>query len=224
MSVWTCGERISGARIPSLRPVFAGLAALLLFGAVAGAACAQPIATSDPADLVALLKRGGLILYVRHAATNLEQADQDVTDLTRCDLQRNLSDQGRQESRTMASAISRFEIPIGQVLSSPYCRTIDTAEIVFGRYEIVDDLRATFFANEAETERINQVLHGLLGQPPGAGLNTVIVGHTANLDDVTSIWPEPEGVAHVFRPLGSDGFEHLGWIEPSDWADLLAAE
>lgn len=110
----------------------------------------------------------------------------------------------------MADAIARLEIPIGQVLSSPYCRTIDTAMIVFGRYRIVDDLRATFFTDKNETDRINAALRARLAQRPDDGENTVPVGHIANLDDVTKIWPKPEGVVHVFRPLGKDGFEHLG--------------
>lgn len=200
------------------------MAAVFLIGTVASASNAQSAGTGDPSDLVSQLQNGGLIMYVRHAATNHDEADKNISDLSRCDLQRNLSEQGKEESRTMAEAMARFEMPIGQVFSSPYCRTIDTAVMAFGRYHVVDDLRATFFTNKEETDRINEALRLLLSREPELGNNTVIVGHTANLDDVTQVWPKPEGVVHVFRPLGENGFEHLGRITPMDWLTLLAAQ
>jgi len=173
-------------------------------------------------ELVKLLRQGGYVLYVRHAATDHSQVDEDLTDLSRCDLQRNLSEQGKHEARTMGAAIASLGIRIGKVYSSPYCRCVDTAQIAFGRYEIVDDMRATFFTNEQETQHLVAFLRKQLSTKPQPGYNTVLVGHTANLRDLTKVWPKPEGVVHVFRPLAEAGFEHLGQLAPSDWQTLTA--
>lgn len=177
-----------------------------------------------PRELVKLLADGGLILFVRHTATDHSQSDQDVSDLSRCDMQRNLSQQGKDEAELIRAAIEKLQIPIGIVLTSPYCRTVDTARLAFGRYTMVHDLRATFFTSAAETNEINRKLRLLLSEAPDSGTNTVLVGHTANLSDVTDVWPKPEGVTHIFRPLGSQEFEHLGRITPEDWEKLLSTE
>ena len=199
------------------------LAAFVLsVSATSSPAAQQTEGLFEPRELIELLAGGGLILYVRHAATDHSQSDQDISDLSKCELQRNLSRQGKNDARTMRATIEKYKIPIGTVLTSPYCRAIDTASIAFGRYTVVHDLRATFFTSSAETEAINRRLRMLLAETPIDGTNTVLVGHTANLSDVTYVWPKPEGVVHVFRPLGSSGFEHLGRVTPEDWRKLLS--
>ena len=203
---------------PLIVSVFLWLAAVPL-----AAQANQPDDGLSPEELVSEMSGGGLILYIRHAATDHSQSDRDLTDLRNCAMQRNLSEEGKAETRIMGQAIAAFGVPIGEVLSSPYCRAVDTAEIAFGRYEIVDDLRATFFTSEAETKRLNGALREMLSRTPEEGTNTAIVGHTANLEDVADIWPKPEGVTHVFRPLEDEGFEHLGRISPAEWAALLEA-
>jgi phosphohistidine phosphatase SixA len=185
--------------------------------AIAATAHAQQSGTQAPEQLVEKLREGGYVLYVRHATTDHAQADTDLSDFSRCEFQRNLSAQGRRESETMAAAFAALEIKVDQVYTSPYCRCVDTASIVFGRFEIVDDMRATFFTNQEETAYLVDFLRSQLSSVPKAGFNTVLVGHTANLRDLTTVWPKPEGVAHVFKPLGGGEFEHLGRIMPTDW-------
>ena len=206
---------IAGATIAS---------SILLFSATYSSIAQQTSDLHTPSELVELLADGGLILFVRHAATDHSQSDQDISDLSRCDLQRNLSQQGKDEAATIRAAVEKHQIPIGAILTSPYCRTVDTARLAFGRYTIVHDLRATFFTSASETNEINRKLRVLLSEAPDSGTNTVLVGHTANLSDVTDVWPKPEGVTHIFRPLGLQGFEHLGRITPEDWEKLLSIE
>lgn len=198
------------------------LCAFLLCLGTAQTTAAQQSGTLTPAQLLPLLQKGGLILYVRHAATDHSQSDKDLSDLSQCHLQRNLSDQGKRESEQMRDAIQTLGIPVGQVFTSPYCRCVDTAKITFGEYEIVNEMRATFFTNRAESAALGAFLRKRLSTKPEPGTNTVLVGHTANLRDVTNVWPKPEGVAHVFEPLGADGFRHLGRIAPVEWPKLLA--
>ena len=200
---------------------FAIVAVAMAIAASGGGARADDMTAKE---LATLLKAGGLIMYVRHAATDHSQSDVDVTDLGNCAMQRNLSEQGKEESRRMAAAIAELGIPVGEVYSSPYCRTVDTARLVFGRYTIEDGLTATFYTDAAETARIGTALRRMLSTVPEGAVNTVLVGHTANLSDVTKVWPKPEGVVHVFRPLGAGGFRHLGRIEPMDWTRLRSGQ
>lgn len=182
----------------------------------------QPTINSN--EIIKALQQGGYILYIRHAATDHSQQDIDLSDLSLCDLQRNLSQQGKDESRMLGEALNKLKINVDDIFTSPYCRCVDTAKIAFGRYHIVNDLRATFATNEAESTRLVGVLKELLSKPPKQGFNTVIIGHTANLRELTQVWPKPEGVTHVFKPLGVKGFKHIGRITPTEWRPLAGIE
>ena len=85
--------------------------------------------------LIQALKGGGYVLCFRHAATDLFMTDGDLTDLSDCAQQRNLSEQGRAQARGIAVTWQQMAIPVGLVLSSPYCRTLETALLAFGRAE-----------------------------------------------------------------------------------------
>ena len=46
-----------------------------------------------------------------------------------CATQRNLTDAGRAEARAIGAAIRALRIPVGDVLASPYCRTMETGTL-----------------------------------------------------------------------------------------------
>ncbi len=179
--------------------------------------------TSDIAsakELVAMLKQGGYVIYLRHGATNHKQNDGDLSDLRECSNQRNLSSQGKIESRTLGEAFKTLGIKIDAVVSSPYCRTVDTALFAFNRVEIDENLRAMFLVNKTDAELLTNHLSKLLTIHPKENYNNVLVGHTANLREATNVWPKPEGVIHIFKPT-SQGYQHIGRIQPSKWDALL---
>ena len=176
----------------------------------------------DVPDLAARLKRGGMVLYFRHAATDQGQKDQRPIDLADCAKQRNLSEQGRQQSQAIGAAFRALGIPVGHVLSSPFCRTVETSKLAFGRFEKSDTLYFAIGASAADKAKSAAALRKMLSEPPPAGQNRVIVSHTANLKDAAGIWPKPEGVAIVFEPRGNDGFRALARIAPDDWPDIVA--
>ena len=187
-----------------------GLILLSTYAAAAGN-------SAPPADLIEQLQLGGNIIYFRHAKTNHDEIDQDRNDLSSCKTQRNLSSAGREQARLIGEAFRTLKISVGRILSSPYCRAKDTAVIAFGNAEINNDLRFGMGTDEQETETLKQALLQMLSTPPEAGQNTVLVSHTANLKEATGIWPEPEGAAYIFKPLGSGGFSCLGTIPPDGW-------
>src|SRR4051794_20726812 len=92
---------------------------------------------------VTLLRRGGNVLVFRHAATDPSQADAQRFRYTQCSRQRNLDDRGRAQARAIGRAVRVMRVPIGRVLASPYCRTVQTARIAFGRVTPTRDLLST---------------------------------------------------------------------------------
>ncbi|MDQ3995339.1 MAG: hypothetical protein M3265_11155, partial [Actinomycetota bacterium] len=78
---------------------------------------AAPAETVPVEPLVRMLRRGGYVIYFRHAATDPSPDDADPVVLSDCDTQRNLSAAGRTQARSLGRAIASLEIPIGRVLS-----------------------------------------------------------------------------------------------------------
>ncbi|KGJ86490.1 histidine phosphatase family protein [Colwellia psychrerythraea] len=175
-------------------------------------------AEQPPHELIEALKSGGYIIYMRHGITKRKDKNRTKTavDLTRCETQRNLTEEGRLQVARIGKVIKALKIPIGQVKSSPYCRTQDTARAVFGDYE-VDDLLAYSMAKlEKESAKLGQYLYDSILSVTDTKNNTVFVGHTANLKDGLDIWPKPEGVAVIFK-IEQGNVIFKGMIKPDDW-------
>jgi phosphohistidine phosphatase SixA len=177
---------------------------------------AQP---SREERLVSALRGGGYVMFLRHTATDWAQDDELPVDLSDCETQRNLSDAGRSQARAMGEAFEQLDIPIGRVLSSPFCRTLDTAQLAFGRAQIEAALENPETAeSEAERELRNDGLRRLLSTPPGGGTNTVLSGHGWSIEAVADVTTE-EGDAYLFRPEGG-GFALVATLTPADWEEL----
>jgi broad specificity phosphatase PhoE len=175
----------------------------------------------DPVQLVEALQEGGLVVYLRHAATDRSEEDTQIADLSRCEGQRNLTDAGRAQARVIGESFRALEIPVGGVRSSEYCRTRETAELAFGDVELDPDL--TGFPNEDAPDFAARVqsTRELLGQEPPGGENTVLVAHIKNIEAAARISIE-EGELAVFEPLGDGEFRHLGDVPASVWPQLVA--
>ncbi len=168
-------------------------------------------------DVINDLRAGGYVIYFRHATTNPDQADAETAKPDRCVTQRNLSSGGRRMARDIGLAFQALKIPVGKVVTSPYCRTIDTAELAFGHHEISDALYFAIGMDKEQRARQSTELRLMLSTPPQPGKNSVIVSHNANLKEATGIWPKREGDAHVFRPLPGGGFDYVGEVSPEEW-------
>lgn len=179
---------------------------------------------ASPAELLKLLQEGGYVVYMRHAATDSSQEDQTELKLEDCATQRNLSEKGREQAKYIGETWRKLGITPGKVFSSPFCRCMQTAELAFGRAE--EQKLLYFTVGATKSERIFQSfqLRQMLATAPEGKSNTVIVSHTANLKEAADVWPKPEGVMHVFKPLDQVKglFEHLGAVTPDDWKSLAA--
>ena len=110
-----------------------------------GAVFAKQLEKTDPRydnedAVIEELKKGGFVIYLRHHATNKDEEDKDKKNLKNCKTQRNLSPEGKEGSKEIGKAFRKLGIKVSKVLSSPYCRCIDTARLAFDSVDIVDDL------------------------------------------------------------------------------------
>lgn len=136
---------------------------------------------------MAALRGGGYIIYFRHGITDLTTSDTDRDHLENCATQRILSPEGRQQMRAIGNTLRALRIPIGQVLSSPYCRSVDSVTLAFGKAQKTDDLVNTVTADEETAAHMALALRKLLATPPAHGANTVLSGHTGNLQEATDM-------------------------------------
>ena len=170
-------------------------------------------------DLVAALQDGGHVLYIRHASTESDYADQIDAVMGDCSTQRVLSEDGWAEARQIGAAFERLNIPVNEVISSEYCRAWQTAALAFGRYAKASDLN--FEPDDPYTDEqmaaMSERLTPHLSTVPQDGENTVLVGHDDPFEAATGIYPEPMGVTYVLRPASDGAFEMLGHIPVADW-------
>ncbi|HEY1439122.1 MAG TPA: histidine phosphatase family protein, partial [Casimicrobiaceae bacterium] len=118
-----------------------GALALCFAAALPAIAAEAPPGSLTGAALLQTLRSGGLILYFRHTSTDFGQNDDAMSGYEDCARQRNLTDGGRDEARRIGGAIKRLNIPIGDVLASPFCRTRETAQLIFGRATVAPAVR-----------------------------------------------------------------------------------
>ena len=181
------------------------------------AALAQP-ATTPPlrgAELLATLRAGGHILYLRHADTDHGQNDQRMTSVEDCTMQRNLSARGRDRARAVGEAIRALRIPIGAVIASPLCRTVETAAA-----QKSAAVREGGPLPPGSPGRF-PALRALLSTPVAPGTNTVVVGHGYPYYTLVGGQYLSEGEADVVRPRGAD-FEVLARVDLDQWRALAA--
>ena len=175
---------------------------------------ARPIA---PAALVSELRKGGYVIYFRHTSTDFSRDDTRSKSDDDCANQRPLTDKGREEARAIGQGMRELKIPIGLVLASPRCRTMETAMLIFGRAEKANEVRG----GPATTDSAERyaALHTLLSTPVKPGTNLVISSHGNPFYATAGAPYLAEGEAAIVRPLGKD-FEVVARVKHDAWADL----
>ena len=204
----------------TLIPRRLALAALAVAFACAATVARAQVAAEAPLAgpaLVAALQRGGLTLYFRHVATDFSQNDERFV-AGDCSTQRNLTDAGRADARAIGREIRRLKLPVGEVLASPYCRTMETAELIFGRATASPAVRGG--PAQAPVERYAE-LRKLLATPPAPGTVRAIASHGNPFRAVTDSSYLAEGEAAVVAADGA-GFRIVARVRKDEWASLKA--
>jgi len=161
------------------------------------------------------LREGGHVFYLRHASTDFSQNDAGMKSYEDCASQRNLTDKGRGEARAIGEHVKRLGIPIGTVLASPFCRTIETARLAFGKAQAMQEVRGG--PSQPQDPKRYEGLKKLLSTPVPKGENTVISSHANPFYALVGPPYLAEGEIAVVKPQGDSGFSIVGRIRVEDW-------
>ena len=97
------------------------------------------------------LKEGKKLVFIRHAIAP-GNGDPDNFDINDCSTQRNLDENGIEESKKIGLFFKSNKIKIDKVLSSQWCRCKDTAKYAFKNFETFDALNSFYDEKFAENE------------------------------------------------------------------------
>jgi Histidine phosphatase superfamily (branch 1) len=178
---------------------------------------ALPVKSVSGPELLVELRRGGYVIYFRHTSTDFSRDDVKSRSDDDCDNQRPLTDKGREEARSIGAAFKELKIPVGRVLASPRCRTMETALLAFGPPEKSSEARAGP-ASPSSDDRYAP-LRALLSTPVKPGVNVVVASHGNPFYATAGAPYLAEGEAAVVRPLGMD-FEIVARVKLDGWRAL----
>ena len=97
------------------------------------------------------LKEGKKLIFIRHAIAP-GNGDPNNFDINDCSTQRNLDENGIEESKKIGLFFKNNKIKIDKVLSSQWCRCKDTAKYAFKNFETFDALNSFYDEKFAENE------------------------------------------------------------------------
>ena len=158
-----------------------GIAAL----AAAPLAHAQTTNTPNEQALWQALRKGGYVLLIRHADAP-GTFDPPGFQLGVCSTQRNLSEEGRAQSKRLGELFRDKKVAIAQVFSSEWCRCIDTATLAFGADKV--QTWPAISSPRGGDEKQRQANLAAVRQRIGSAslkTNMALVTHMFNIQDIT---------------------------------------
>ena len=168
------------------------------------------VAVADDASLWATLAQGGMVILIRHSPTVPGVYDPPGFTLEDYASQRLLSDAGREQAKRLGESFRSRNIPIGRVLSSRFCRCIDTAALAFGTVEPWEMLDNSGYDNNEVRKEKRGALREAASRWHSTG-NLVLVTHGFNISEATEISPA-QGEMVILEPLGDEGFRVAGTL------------
>ena len=204
-------------------------------------AFSQPVATQ--AGWLESMRLGGYVIVLRHGLTTSDQASPDPmanpaksaeprnTDpmsnpAKKSAGERQLSEPGRAQAKSVGEGMRKLKIPVGVVMTSPLQRAVDTGTLLgFGEVTVNPDLaEAGSAVSWEENNRRGEVLRRLVTLHPPIDNNLVIVTHKPNIvDALGKDWFDVrEGEASIFKPEGGK-YRLLARVQMEDWPMIAAA-
>lgn len=168
--------------------------------------------TRSEAEIWSLLQQGtGYVVLIRHALAP-GTGDPSNFQLDDCSTQRNLSDTGRAQAVRIGEAFESRQIPIDRVLSSQWCRCLETARLMdVGSIEPLPALNSTFYDPSAETERTDRIRELIIDNRNTPG-TVVMVTHASNISAIAGTSVQSGGIV-VLQADESEQINFIGQIE-----------
>lgn len=172
------------------------------------------------------LRKGGFIFYARHGEATVGE-DLPNFNFQNCLTQRNLSEYGRRQAIYYGEILRYLQIPIQFLVSaSPFCRTIETAQLAFGNgnvqvnpfwYEIYR-LSENVTSNDRQII-LNNFKSVLEATPVVEGKNKVIIAH--GFPEGVGLGEIPYMGTVIIKPKGEgNGYEVVRRLSLADWSEL----
>ena len=172
-------------------------------------------------QLAESLKKGGYTIFFRHERTMMAGILRDRLpyNLENCEGQRMLSPAGIASSQEVGQAFQILNIPIETVLTSPICRSKDTAQLAFKQFKVTNQLMVQNKVMNRTKEDVDRDFKALVNQPHRPGQNIVLVGHLGNVMGIKEL--PSEGEAIVLKPDWKSGVTVVGRILSAQWGDIV---
>lgn len=142
------------------------------------------LSTAFASELADKLKQPQYALLMRHTLAP-GVGDPAGYTLNDCSTQRNLSAQGRQQAVRVGQWLRQQGVANAQVLTSPWCRCKDTAQLLGFDSPVVEPAIASFFDEPQRASAFTQQLQQLLAQASQTkgSKALVLVTHHVNILD-----------------------------------------
>ncbi|MFM6992854.1 MAG: histidine phosphatase family protein [Rhodoferax sp.] len=174
----------------------------------------DPAVELKGAGLVKELRRGGFVLYMRHAINGPGSA---LSGSPCANGESPLTDEGRSQAQAVGRALRALDIRLGRVSSSLTCRARMTAELVAQKdVELLIDLNPVDPTMPRDWVALRQAV---LNSQPVAGTNALLVSHFHGapnpvdrlfLDMAEIIVFSPNALG---KPLAIARIPHTAWTE-----------
>ncbi len=170
-------------------------------------------ALADDEPVWAALKNGGKVILLRHTHVDIREGIGHL-EPGNCAAEVNLSTSGVEQAERIGEAFRVHGIAVGEVLTSPYCRCIDTGKLAFGRATPVQYLKPPGVVSEDQAKsNQEQIVQQILKHRDPS--NLVMITHDANISNVVLEDTVPMGEFFVVQQNGAD-FDVIGKIRLGD--------
>lgn len=185
-----------------LRQFLFGIASLLVSWPALAAGNQQP----EEAELWEAIRTGTAIAIMRHELAP-GTGDPGEFRIGDCDTQRNLNDTGRKHAAATGNRFRANGIERADVVSSQWCRCLDTARLLnLGKVQELSALNSFFEDMDEETAQTARLKDWLATRSSNSPL--ILVTHQVNIRGLTG-QSTSSGEIIVFRMTGG-GVEVLG--------------
>ncbi|MEG3842495.1 histidine phosphatase family protein [Microcoleus sp. herbarium14] len=188
------------------------LALVLSIGLITATATSEAATNAPTQAGWQLLQRGdiGLVVAMRHAIAP-GTGDPANFKLGDCSTQRNLSPQGQTQAKQIGAEFRKRNIKVARVLSSQWCRCLETAKLLnLGKVEPLPTLNS-FFRDSSKESAQTATIRKLIVDNRNTKGATIMVTHQVNITAIADIVPQ-SGEAVILKGTRSGKIEIVGRI------------
>ena len=140
-------------------------------------------------NMISELKEGGKVVFIRHAYApgSGDPANFNIKD---CSTQRNLNQEGRDQSTAIGLSFKKHKILVENIISSQWCRCKETALLAFGDKYKTNSFLNSFYEERFSNNKENQILELKKYIDNWSGTkNLVFITHYVVISEMLNVYP-----------------------------------